>query len=137
MVAGLYLDRQTEIGVFIRKNRPIFMKGRLNLPGGHIEDGETPNQAMAREFKEEVGVDTLPSDWEHTITLKDEMGEWEVEFFLAFGDSSIATTMTDEQVERYDAWNVPTDAIPNLRWIIPLSMDRFAAKPVEIVDRRQ
>ena len=33
--------------------------GKLDLPGGTIEFNETPEKAMIREFKEEVGVDVL------------------------------------------------------------------------------
>jgi 8-oxo-dGTP diphosphatase len=135
MVAGLYYDPNTEMAVFIRKNRPVFMKGRLNLPGGHVEDGETPAEAMAREFKEEVDIQTAPDQWRHTITLQDEKNEWVVHFFMAEGDGSAAKTMTDEPVERYDAWNMPFDALPNLRWIVPLSMDKMVVQPILLWDK--
>lgn len=29
------------------------------LPGGHLEDGETPDEAITRELKEECGIDHL------------------------------------------------------------------------------
>lgn len=31
--------------------------GKLDLPGGTIEFGERPNEALIREFREEVGID--------------------------------------------------------------------------------
>lgn len=46
--------------------------GRLEFPGGHIEDGQTPVEAALKEFKEEVGC-ALPvdGDWAETWTSPD------------------------------------------------------------------
>jgi mutator protein MutT len=48
---------QKEYGIFILKDRPAWQAGKLNLPGGKIEEGETPEQAMRREFLEEIGLE--------------------------------------------------------------------------------
>ena len=45
--------------VLIRKNRPAFMQGMLNAVGGKIEPGETPEEAIQREFREETGMDVV------------------------------------------------------------------------------
>ena len=44
--------------ILIRKNRPDWQRGLLNLPGGKIEKNETPEAAAIRELKEETGYDT-------------------------------------------------------------------------------
>jgi 8-oxo-dGTP diphosphatase len=36
--------------------------GKIVGLGGHVEDGETPAQAAAREVKEEAGIDVAPDD---------------------------------------------------------------------------
>jgi len=38
--------------------------GTWSVPGGHLDDGETPAQAAAREVKEEVGLDLDPKLFE-------------------------------------------------------------------------
>lgn len=47
----------------IQKQKPAWQAGRWNGIGGKIEEGESPVQAMAREFREETGVDIPTSRW--------------------------------------------------------------------------
>lgn len=52
--------------LLVLKDRPDWLKGRLNLVGGKIEPGETPEQAALRELKEESGLSAMhdtDSDW--------------------------------------------------------------------------
>jgi 8-oxo-dGTP diphosphatase len=127
-VCGFLFSPERTRVLLIRKNRPAWQAGRLNGLGGKIEPGETPHQAMVREFREEAGVD-LPEDrWHHVLTLSgdDDAGAghgWAGHFFRAFGDVDAARAMTDEQLEVHDARSLPEAVIPNLRWMVPLMLD--------------
>lgn len=64
---GFLFDPSFENVVLIKKNRPEWQAGKLNGVGGKIEEGETPLEAMVREFWEETTV-LLPS-WKYVEKL--------------------------------------------------------------------
>ena len=57
--------RHVSVGVLLIRNGHVFMikkvaspyEGQHSIIAGHVEEGETPLQAMRREFQEEIGVE--------------------------------------------------------------------------------
>jgi hypothetical protein len=56
-VLGFVFSEDSSRVLLVWKNRPAWQAGKLNGIGGKIEAGETPLQAMQREFREETLVD--------------------------------------------------------------------------------
>ena len=123
----------TEV-LLIKKNRPEFQKGKWNGIGGKVEVGETPIDAMVREFWEETGHCTPEALWERTITLDTPTDT--VHFYRAVVDSfhSAIHTKTDEEVavHKYtDLYIIPM--LKNAQWILPLQFNFNIRFPLRIV----
>src|SRR4051794_11524640 len=50
------LDRPTRV-LAARRTGPAALAGRWELPGGKVEPGESPEEALHRELAEELGID--------------------------------------------------------------------------------
>lgn len=108
----------------ILKNHPEWMKGKYNGIGGRIEEGESPVQAMVREFQEETGVSWGEEKWQHYVSLVGKFGI--VHFFRTYMPNEVferIDTTTDEVVHKFPVDNIPMNKIPNLSWLIPLASD--------------
>ena len=123
-VCGFLFSPDRARVLLIRKRRPAWQVGRLNGIGGKIEAGETPAEAIRREFREEAALDV--ADWREVVVLAG--ADWRGHFFRAFGDVDAARALTDEQLEIHPTGNLPPDVIPNLKWIIPLLLDEDVAR---------
>lgn len=131
LVVGLAFNESYEDIVFLLKNSSIEeIDGRLNGPGGKVEPGETPIEAVVREFYEETGVVIPQDEWYLFLTYKgidDEGGPYTIYFFYASTDLIYeAQTTTDEEVDIYNAYETVTslNVVPNLTWMIPFLQDR-------------
>lgn len=127
-VVGFALTYDAESVLLIRKQRPESQAGKLNGVGGKIERGESPVDAMVREFQEESGVGTSAADWELFAVLTSP--EWEVSFFRAslpretLEDAVMAPPLTHERLECWDIDRLPSQSTTrNMRWLLPLCLD--------------
>lgn len=113
--------------LLIEKQRPEWQKGRLNFPGGHIEEGETGSECIAREFNEEANVFIPPQDWMQIGMIENE-GEYFVEFFTTVYKEElhgVVKSLTDEELHWVYCANLPEKVISNLRWLVPFAINCF------------
>jgi len=121
-VAGFLFGDNGANVLLIEKTKPAWQKGKLNGIGGKIEPGETPDEAMPREFKEETDLDI--DNWIPFVVLAGE--KFRVHFYFAHTTNDVlvqARNTTEEQVRivpTADLFELPV--INNLRWLIPMAL---------------
>jgi len=132
-VLGFLFNKARNSVVLIIKEKPAWMQGKMNGVGGKIEEGETPLQAMNREFQEEAGVEGLP--WKPFGRLHGE--GFEIFLFFAVSDEP-ASTQTVEEI-RYVllAQLEELPVLPNLRWMIPMALSFKRGEHCEFFDIRE
>lgn len=76
------------------------------FPGGKIEEGETPKQALAREIKEELSVSVHVGDQVTTTVYEYDFATIELTTFLCTKESG-ELVLSDHDATR---WVTPTEA---------------------------
>lgn len=141
-VAGFLINKTSGHLALVIKNKPAWQAGKLNGIGGKIEAGETPHQAMVREFEEETGAHI--EDWHEFCRLG--TNDATIHFFVSFTNVwllDLVRTVEAEQIVMRPLFDVSlTNAIPNLTWLIPMALslehDRAEAFVVqEVVQQEQ
>ena len=115
--------------VLVRKTRPAWQAGRVNALGGKIHEGESVWDAARREVREEAGLDV--ERWEEFLVWRDP--EYRLRVVRAFDDAARrARTAEDQEVFLSRVSALPANVIDNLRWLIPLALDRDVAIPIAV-----
>jgi 8-oxo-dGTP diphosphatase len=113
----------------MHKTRPAWQVGRVNALGGKLLPGEEVADAARREVREEAGVDI--ATWEEFLVWDDPV--YRMHAVRAFHASAEqARTAEDQQVFLADVEKLPSNLIENLRWLIPLALDRDVAVPIRV-----
>jgi 8-oxo-dGTP diphosphatase len=115
-VVGFLFDGKGNVAL-INKTHPEWQKCRLNGIGGHLEVGETPLQAMNREFKEEAGCDNL--NWRRFCRVYG--NGYKLHLYRAESLDADIKSMTDELVGWYAMNKLPDNILPILSWAIPMA----------------
>ena len=99
-----------------RKRTKQVMPGAVALPGGHLEAGEQPDEALRREVQEELGI--VPIDVVYVCTLLHRSQEFRKLHYFA-------VTRWQGELQSHEAeavlW-IPLDALSSL----DLDVDRMA-----------
>lgn len=106
--------------LLINKTKPEWQKGLLNGIGGKIEKGESPVEAMIREFEEEAGITV--GAWRNFATLNGK--DYTIHLYSALYLPTLGTpeSMTEETIEWVDLDEIPYErTVPNLRWLLPVA----------------
>jgi 8-oxo-dGTP pyrophosphatase MutT (NUDIX family) len=112
--------RSPEQILVVEKNKPDWQKGKYNLLGGKIEDGETPKEAAERELKEESGLDAV-----HTWLMGKMVGD-DYEIFcyrITVHDDLLKPRDGETEKVSWQHWDTLLESpklIHNLKVIIPL-----------------
>jgi 8-oxo-dGTP diphosphatase len=124
-VVGAILVRDGRV-LAARRTYPPELAGLWEFPGGKVQDGEMPQQALARELEEELAIE---------VAVGDELGTWPIddryELLLLLGTITAGEPVPDADHDEV-RWLSP-DELDTVDW---LPSDRQALAAVRAVLRR-
>jgi 8-oxo-dGTP diphosphatase len=94
--------------------------GPCFLPGGGIEAGESPMQALARELLEELGA--AAQDMVEIAAIREHLFSWKQKRYFTIDG-------TYYHVHRYEIVGRPTDTSHAVRWLAPGEASRRLERP--------
>lgn len=125
----IYCKTLNDIVPVVLKEKPDFLKGLLNLPGGKVEEGETPVEAAKRELKEELGLEGEESDFVYCGTIRgNDCNIYCIKYFTQY--ITLINPRKEEVetflLENYEDLFTKSNLAPNLRLILPLMKNNYS-----------
>jgi 8-oxo-dGTP diphosphatase len=121
---GFLFDEDLKNVLLMHKDRPDWQVGKINGIGGKFDIGEESLDCIVREVKEESDLDTDKDKWVFLGNMYTDMVHLDI-YAYVYGDLSHAKTMTTEKVEAFPVSNLPSNILSNLRWLIPMAVDKL------------
>lgn len=94
-------------------------EGSWDLPGGRIEDGENPKDALIREVKEETTLDIKNIKSAKVTTIKDDrFGPYKVNIYSADAvNDNVYLSPSQSNRQKFAYWNKPQPEHSEFKWI--------------------
>lgn len=122
---GFIFDPTFENVLLMHKTKPAWQAGKINGLGGKIEPGETMYECIAREIKEESALETNTDAWVFIGNISSDTVSLDVLVYIYVGRLADAQTVEGERVEWFPVASLPQNIISNLRWLIPMTIDKM------------
>jgi 8-oxo-dGTP diphosphatase len=119
----MFLDNERV--ALIRKKHPKWQEGCLNGIGGKINDGEFPDAAMQREFKEETGLDTSHVGWYKFCVMGNSLFDCKCyTAHCSLHEWEAIATQTDEEVVKLPISKIKQHkCISNVPWLVEMALN--------------
>ena len=126
VLVGGVVHRKGEILIVKRVDTKRIFPGYWEIPGGKIEEGENPQQAVIREVREETGLDVdiekMFHTWSDTIQFHEEKEHCiEIDFILKTYDDEIRLSEEHSEFKWITLDQIPAKMTPQMRTVIELA----------------
>lgn len=117
----------------LRSLRRKWYPGVWDLPGGHVEEGETPQAALVRELREELGIrieEPSGADLTRLVASDFEMSVWTIRRWI--GTPSNAAPYEHDEIAWYSPAEVESLSLahPNYLGLITDAVDSTIVRPI-------